>query len=239
MVAAYLSRGCAVFLTGSKFMGGPPFSGFALLPANAAERSAGLLPGYENIFSRAEWTSGWRGHDRLKDIPNLGLLLRLEASLFELELFHGLNTAEIRRTLDLFDRAIVALMRELGASRVTPASATRHDLDAGQPLEMRTLVTIDLGEIDMRYDFDFARKLYLELASPQPNAPVRDLFPIRLGQPVKCTRFADGRFCGNLRIGLSMPQMVEFAAMDTQSLDRRLTNDMLRIAARIDRFCKV
>lgn len=236
MVAAYLSRGCAVFLTGSKFIGGPPFSGFALLPDNAAERSAGLLAGFENVFSSAEWSAGWRGHERLRHEPNLGLLLRLEASLYELELFHGLSTAEIKRTLDLFDHAISSLTRELGASRVAHVSNTHYATDAGQPLEMRTLVTIDLGEIDTRYDFEFARRLYRELACPQINTPVRDLFPIRLGQPVKCTRLADGRFGGNLRIGLSMPQMVEFAAMDTHSLERKLTSDMLTIASRIKRL---
>ncbi|MFS0737267.1 hypothetical protein ABC347_09475 [Sphingomonas sp. 1P06PA] len=32
-IAFYLARGAIVLLTGSKFMGGPPFSGFALVPA--------------------------------------------------------------------------------------------------------------------------------------------------------------------------------------------------------------
>ena len=36
----YLARGIIVFLTGSKFMGGPPFSGFALLPAGIAAAAA-------------------------------------------------------------------------------------------------------------------------------------------------------------------------------------------------------
>src|SRR6185295_16258916 len=31
-IADYLERGAIVFVTGSKFMGGPPFSGFALVP---------------------------------------------------------------------------------------------------------------------------------------------------------------------------------------------------------------
>jgi hypothetical protein len=233
VVSAYLSRGCTVFLTGSKFMGGPPFSGFALVPAGAREQSAGLLPGFETVFSRAEWPEGWIGRERLRDIANLGLLLRLEASLFELELYHGLNTAEIKRTLDLFDRAIAVLTQSLGATRVVPFGYAHHDLLANQPLEMRTLVTIDLSQIDPRCDFDFARKLHQSLVAPTAD-PV--LSPVRLGQPAKCIRLADGRYGGNLRIGLSMPQMVEYAAMDSHSLEQKLTSDMLHIANRITRL---
>jgi hypothetical protein len=236
MVSAYLSRGCTVFLTGSKFMGGPPFSGFAMVPRGVAEQSAGMLPGFEAIFSRAEWPEGWIGRERLSDVPNLGLLMRLEASLFELELYHGLNTAEIKRTLDLFDRAIAKLTQKLGATRVAPYGFAHYETEANQPLEMRTLVTIDLSQIDPRCDFDFARKLYHALATPEIHPSAHLLPPVRLGQPAKCIRLADGRFGGNLRIGLSMPQMVEFAAMDSQSLERRLTDDMLQIATRIERF---
>jgi hypothetical protein len=238
MVTAYLSRGCTVFLTGSKFVGGPPFSGFALVPSSAAAQSAGLLGGFEKIFSRAEWPEGWGGRDRLPDEPNLGLLMRLEASLYELELYHGLTTAEIKRTLDLFDRAIAALTQALGATRVLPYGYANPDLLANQPLEMRTLVTIDLSEIDPRCDFDFARHLHQSLAVPPESESVRDFRPVRLGQPVKCIRLPDGRYGGNLRIGLSMPQMVEFAAKDSHSLERKLTDDMLEIAARIQRLMK-
>ena len=41
----YLARDVIVFLTGSKFMGGPPFSGFALLPAGMVAAAAPLAAG--------------------------------------------------------------------------------------------------------------------------------------------------------------------------------------------------
>ena len=49
----------------------------------------------------------------------------------------------------------------------------------------------------------------------------------------------DGRFGATLRIGLSMPQMVEFSAMDTSSLRRRLADDLGQIAGRIERYLKL
>src|SRR5690606_13589903 len=84
-IRAYLARGIIVFLTGSKFMGGPPFSGFALLPGGLAARSAPLAEGMAGIFRRAEVPPSWPGRTVCKDSGNVGLALRLAASIFELE----------------------------------------------------------------------------------------------------------------------------------------------------------
>ncbi len=235
-IVGYLARGATVFLTGSKFMGGPPFSGFALIPKKVAERSSGLFRGFEKIFNRAEWPNGWQNRDMLPNGSNLGLLLRLEASIYELELFNGLSAADIRRTLDLFDEAIDCLTRRIGAARLAPKM--RDDVhEANQhPLEMRTLVTLDLGQSAQGINLENARQLYRNLACESFGTQVSALRPVRLGQPVKYIPNSNGDYCGNLRIGLSMPQMVEFAAMDTQSLKSRLRADMHAIASRIELF---
>ncbi|HEY0132291.1 MAG TPA: hypothetical protein VGB57_12905, partial [Allosphingosinicella sp.] len=44
-IADYLERGAIVFVTGSKFMGGPPFSGFALVPRRFREESDPIAHG--------------------------------------------------------------------------------------------------------------------------------------------------------------------------------------------------
>lgn len=239
-IAAYLARGATVFLTGSKFMGGPPFSGIALVPQAAASASAGILPGFDQIFLRAEWPEDWVKVERLREGANLGLLLRLEASIYELELFQNLSAADIRRTLDLFDQSVDILIRRLGASRVLPY-ATGEWLEARtHPLEMRTLVTIDLSQTRDPVDFDRAAVLHRMLfqplgraaSSPQERA-IADR-RIRLGQPVKCVPLPGGGYGGTLRVGLSMPQMVEFAGMDTLSLRTRLTTDMATIADKLE-----
>ena len=238
LVGAYLARGCTVFLTGSKFMGGPPFSGFALVPAAVAARSSGLPRGLEKIFCRAEWPAAWGRCDHLPEDSNLGLLLRLEASIFELELYHRLHPTEIRRTVDLFEEEIAALTRRLGASHVKPMGYADERESQTAPLEIRTLATIDLSELNPAYDFDFARGLYQSLANSD-DTKVQDLFGLRLGQPVRCVRMPDGRFGATLRIGLSMPQMVEFATMDTAALRRKLADDMGQIAGRIERYLQM
>jgi len=239
-VASYLARGATVFLTGSKFMGGPPFSGIALVPRSAMQKSAGLLPGFERLFNRAEWPDAWPGAERLPEGANLGLLLRLEASIYELELYQRLTPADVRRTLDLFDESVDALTARLGAVRVIPQMASDWQDPSVRPQEMRTLVTVDLSQTRRRIGFERSRALYRMLLEdlgrtvlrvPDRAAASRR---IRLGQPVKCITLPEGGHAGTLRIGLSMPQMVEFAAMDSASLQTRLHEDMMAIATKLD-----
>ena len=239
-VASYLARGATVFLTGSKFMGGPPFSGIALVPRAAMQRAAPLPAGFGQLFYRAEWPEAWPGADRLPDGANLGLLLRLEASIYELELYQRLTPADVRRTLDLFDEAVDALTARLGAVRAIPQLANEWQDASARPQEMRSLVTVDLSQTRRRIGFDRARALHRMLfedlgrrvlgAANRVAAARR----IRLGQPVKCIALPEGGHAGTLRIGLSMPQMVEFAAMDSASLQARLHADMAAIAAKLD-----
>lgn len=235
-IVGYLSRGATVFLTGSKFMGGPPFSGFALIPEKVAQRSSGVFQGLEAIFNRAEWPEDWKNRHVLPHGSNLGLLLRLEASIYELELFNGLSAADIRRTLDHYDDAINGLTSRIGAARLAPNMRNEVHEVGQYPLEMRTLVTIDLGQSALAMNLEQSRQLYRSLACASFGGQVSALRPVRLGQPVKYIPNTNGDYCGNLRIGLSMPQMVEFAAMDTQSLKSRLRADMHAIATRIEMF---
>src|SRR3546814_1648682 len=66
----------------SKFVGGPPFSGMALIPGGTEPRRA-LAPGLATIFRRGEWPASWESCTHLPKEANPGLWLRLEAALFE------------------------------------------------------------------------------------------------------------------------------------------------------------
>lgn len=228
-IAAYLTRGAVVLLTGSKFMGGAPFSGFALVPQPIAARIAPLGEGMATIFRRAELPEGWPGADQLPDSGNSGLTVRLEAALFELERFQALPFSDVARIIELFRAASLDLVERIGGTRVLPYPVGDRDQAGSHPIEMRTLTTIDLSGEGQAIDFDGATAIQMEM--------MRD--KVRLGQPVKCARFQGlemaGKVRGTLRVGISMPQIVTLAGMPGVDAGQALAQDMDAIASAFDK----
>ncbi|MCJ8158174.1 hypothetical protein [Sphingomonas sp. LaA6.9] len=222
----YLARGCTVLLTGSKFMGGPPFSGFALVPRAAVEAAALMPIAFCKIFRRGEWPDNWPDVDLLPRESNLGLLLRLEASVFELERFQALSIERVERVVLAFHAAVrKAMVERLGGRRIAPyAPGERAEGDA-HPIEMRTLSTIDISRMPGQPDFDDARRIHRALVD----------HGVRLGQPVKCVRLPDGRWGGTLRVGLSMPQVTAFDALDDAALEAQFERDMTAVAEALEK----
>jgi hypothetical protein len=221
-VGAYLARDAIVFVTGSKFMGGPPFSGFALIPPALARSAAPLPNGFSTLFRRAEWPDGWPGAETLPDDANLGLLLRLEAAIFELERFSKLAPDEITRVILAFHAAVRSeIVEPLGARRVAPyPRGEREEADA-HPIEMRTLSTLDLSRLaGGSWTFEDAQGWHKALLA----------HGVRLGQPVKCVKLPDGRWGATLRIGLTMWQVLERAGLDDANLGEVFRANMRVIA---------
>ncbi|MDM7958096.1 hypothetical protein [Blastomonas sp.] len=224
-ITKYLARGAVVLLTGSKFMGGAPFSGFALVPQKVFARIAPVGDGMATIFRRAELPAHWEGADQLPDDGNAGLTVRLESALFELERFQALADSDIARIIELFRVASLTLLDRIGGSRVLPYPIADRAQAARHPIEMRTLKTIDLSSEHGAIDFDRATAIQM--------AMMRDA--VRLGQPVKCARFQGpdmaGRVRGTLRVGISMPQIVMLAAMAPDAAERSLAQQMDAVAS--------
>ncbi|HTU10287.1 MAG TPA: hypothetical protein VMG08_05245 [Allosphingosinicella sp.] len=220
-VRDYLARGAIVFITGSKFMGGPPFSGFALVPPVLAVRAPPLAEGLATIFRRAEWPAGWPGAAILPDTVNAGLLLRLEASLFELERFQALPTETVWRVIRAFHAAVRGeMVAPLPARRVAPYPPGHVEDADTHPIEMRTLSTLDLsGLTDGGARFEDAQAWHKAMA----------LAGVRVGQPVKCVRLPDGSWGATLRIGLAMSQVVDAAALSDEALRARFEADMATV----------
>ncbi len=217
----YLAREAIVFVTGSKFMGGPPFSGFALVPPALAAEAPALPEGFATIFRRAEWPAGWPGAGLLPESVNVGLLLRLEASLFELERFQTLPTERVWRVIQAFHAAVRSeIVERTGARRVAPYPPGHVEDADTHPVEMRTLSTLDLSALKAGgASFEDAQAWHEAMA----------LAGVRVGQPVKCVRLPDGRWGATLRIGLTMGQVTEAAGLDDEALAGRFEADMAAI----------
>lgn len=227
-IAAYLTRGIIVFLTGSKFMGGPPFSGFALLSGRIVKSAAPMAQGMAHIFRRAEVPDGWAGRDVLDSDGNAGLALRLAASLFELNRFQKLSLTEVTRVVAAFGEATDRLATNLGIAKVSSAAPGESEWPLEHPIEMQTLVTLDLshdaaGIQQRELDFDDATRIHKVLIEGG----------VRLGQPVRCVRLADGRWGATLRVGLSMPQVCGLHLLDEEMLTAELSAMITEIERRL------
>jgi hypothetical protein len=110
----YLAQGFMVALTGSKFVGGPTFSGALLVPAAPARRLRGrLLPRALRDYSpRADWPAHWVAAGSLPDGANFGLLLRWRAALEELRAFRAVPAMRVEAFLNTFGRVIHTRLRD-------------------------------------------------------------------------------------------------------------------------------
>jgi hypothetical protein len=94
---AYLDRGYMVLITGSKYFGGPAFSGALLVPARLSrllDGSETIAPGLLDYANRSDWPKGWTGlRSRFASRQNLGQWLRWEAALEEIGAYHQVPEA--------------------------------------------------------------------------------------------------------------------------------------------------
>lgn len=90
-----LSKDCLVLITGSKFYGGPPFSGALLVP-RSLKPPARLSAGLGQYISRGCLPEDWAIRDQLTSSPNVGLLARWLAALFEMRSYYEIPS-ELRR----------------------------------------------------------------------------------------------------------------------------------------------
>lgn len=228
-VRDYLARGAIVFVTGSKFMGAPPFSGFALAPPPAAPVAAAPA-GLATLFRRAEWPRGWPGADALPDTANAGLLLRLEAAAFELERFQRLDPGDATRVILAFHAAVrTEIIGRTPARRVAPYPPGEREEADTHPVEMRTLSTLDLTRYGAGPSTGSGQAGGATFEQAQAWHKALIGHGVRLGQPVKCVRLADGAWGATLRIGLTMAQVVERAPLSGAALERGFAEDMARI----------
>jgi len=118
-LARYLNADCMVVLTGSKFFTGPPFAGAVAIPAALAHRfdAVDSLPaGLGEYFSKPDLPPRWQRWMDAKSMRcNLGLLLRWEAALAEVEAFHAVPAAARRAYFEQFRDGVLALFQAFPA----------------------------------------------------------------------------------------------------------------------------
>lgn len=110
----YLARGCMVILTGSKFYGGPPFSGCLLIPARRLPEDQTRIrfpSGFSAYLTPAQLPEDWtQAREALAPAVNLGLLLRWEAALAEMRAYYATPPLARYRVLRFFESQAPAIL---------------------------------------------------------------------------------------------------------------------------------
>lgn len=130
-----------MLVTGSKFYGGPPFSGAALLPeamvSELNEALSGGVPAFRDAVASSElkaYISGALVAPELTalkemlptDIPNLGLVLRWEMALYHIERYHSIPESERDRIVQQWMLQFADIVR----AKASPALGIIDDLSA-------------------------------------------------------------------------------------------------------------
>ncbi len=220
-VRDYVARGWMVMVTGSKFFTGPPFCGAVLLPpAIAARLSRSRLPAGLSAYGNV---SDWPDCAAASHLPrevNLGMVLRWQAALAEMEAFASVPDRQVHARLDFF----LSGVRDAIASNpdlvlIEVPAPDRAQANAATPMEpcwdaLQTIISflvLDPGpRRDLPLTLERARMLYRWL-----NADVADALPPKateterhlgrllchLGQPAPIPHHAlDGGSAGAMRI---------------------------------------
>lgn len=212
-VRAYIEHGFMVALTGSKFVGGPSFSGVLLIPPSSARRFRWRpLPRILAACSRrAEWPASWAAANALDDAANFGLLLRWEAALEELRRFRALPEAGIAAFLQSFSDAVSRRLD--GDASFEPLPVPRLERgalletvgwDCVQTIFPFLLYRTDAGDRKVLNNTEI-QQVYRLLQTALPGAGG---LRCQLGQPVACG-WQDGVPVSALRLCLSARLVTE------------------------------
>ena len=133
-----------VIFTGSKFYGGPPFSGALLVPRKYHPHRRGLneLPaGFRAYFSAAEMPESWREiRGSLPAEPNLGAILRWSAALAEIDAYYAAPSNARLAVLRSFEAEAPRILAESDCIRLLPVFPPVYDDTAERLLESKTTV---------------------------------------------------------------------------------------------------
>jgi hypothetical protein len=167
-----LQKDYLVVFTGSKFYGGPPFSGALLVPRSyqPANRQLNCLPaGFGDYFSAVEMPETWPEIRRsLPAEPNVGAMLRWSSALAEIEAYYNVPSDARLRVMRYFESTAPQILNESDTIRMLPVFPPVYDDTSERLLESKTTVfgfwvtppgaTRPLGKSDLK-------QMHIELTS--------------------------------------------------------------------------
>ena len=195
-----------VILTGSKFYGGPPFSGAVLVPHryDAATHDGRPPAGFADYFTAEQAPESWIAwRTALPRGGNVGLLLRWEAAMFEIERYYSVAPDVRFDVLRAFAARVPTVLGAVATVEVEDSPSPLLTDHAQRLLESKQ--TVFSFAIRSMPEPDRLRWVQARLRRRGCGDGGR---PIQIGQPVIVSD--DGR--GLLRVALGAPTLCEYAA---------------------------
>ncbi len=212
---AYLAKDFLVALTGSKFMGGPIFSGALLIPAALGQvwRERPVPQALAPYVARSEWPVEWNVTG-LSAQANFGLLLRWQAALAEMRVFQSLSEMAVENFFRVFAQAVIDRLDSDPVFELLPVPALERQglaippswdrLQTIFPFILRHPTPVGAG-VGLPLTAVETTRIYACLQQPSNNG----LIPrCQVGQPMQCGE-REGVPVAALRLCLSARLAIE------------------------------
>jgi hypothetical protein len=214
----HLDRGHMVLVTGSKFFGGPAFSGALLVPsslAHALDDGLTIAPGLRDYASRSDWPMRWAAlRSQFESRANLGQWLRWEAALEEIGAYYQVPDAYRAMALREFRAGIENLIALSPSLRLIGAGTCAAGADDEEFCEP-TILPFTVHGQHLSLSSHECRTLYGALAHDLSHVlrcsdADREIIGRRclIGQPVRIER-SEGRPTAVLRLCVGARQVTE------------------------------
>lgn len=143
LLARYLEAGCLVTVTGSKFYGGPPFSGALLVPRDLASGPASLPAGLAAYSWQGDWPRSCQ--DQLRALPrggSPGLYLRWQAALADMATFSSFSESMKTAALRAFGQAVRDALEQFPELQLLPGYPGTEEAGSGHWSDLPSIFTL-------------------------------------------------------------------------------------------------
>jgi hypothetical protein len=238
-LASYLERGYMVLVSGSKFFGGPAFSGALLVPSSlsqALDTGEGIAPGLLDYASRSDWPQNWSGlRSRFESRANFGQWLRWEAALEEIRAYYAVPSAFRAMALRELSAGIESLV-VLSPSLRLIGNAESFGGAPDEEFREITILPFTIEQHGRALSATGCRVLYQALAQDLGEVIAGSKFDravlarrCLVGQPVRIERQKTGPTAA-LRLCVGAPLVTESWSSDAVVAARNLHRELDRIA---------
>jgi hypothetical protein len=233
-IRRHLADGDQVMLTGSKFYGGPPFSGVVLVPASPEGPDAPWPDELSEYLAACDLPPSWaRARAACRHRHNLGLLFRWTAALAEIRSYRALPRAVQREILAGFADAVERRFARRASIRLEAIPPRDAAIGRGEAEPQEALPTVFSFSIQRgrRLGVRELKQLAAQLATPGASPSFHLGQPVRLGaigaDEIAVLRVAAGaplvcRVAGDASCGARLEERIAWLDAQIDTLAARL-----------------